>query len=241
MAANMEILQSIEDMLSNAIREQELVRPVVTVSYAQSLDGSIAIHPGKPLQISGDASLRITHGLRARHDAILVGIGTVLSDDPRLTVRLQEGRNPIPVIVDSELRMPTRCNLLQYNKPIIAVTERADSSAVEDLRSRGVDVLLLASSADGQVNLVELLQVLFERKIRSVMVEGGPRVLTSFFREGLVDLVVLTIAPQILGGVPALLELTVAAGRKVPRINQFNQAAVGEDLVVWGTMDRSES
>ncbi|HEX9595492.1 MAG TPA: RibD family protein, partial [Anaerolineales bacterium] len=84
----------------------DLDRPTVTLSYAQSLDGSIALHRGEPLTLSGPESMAMTHRLRAAHDAILVGIGTVISDDPQLNVRLVEGRNPQVVVLDSRLRLP---------------------------------------------------------------------------------------------------------------------------------------
>ena len=90
--------------------------PFVTLSYAQSLDGSIAARRGEALGLSGPESLRLTHRLRSMHDAILVGIGTVLSDNPRLTVRLVNGQNPRPIVVDSRLRIPLNCRLFAENK-----------------------------------------------------------------------------------------------------------------------------
>lgn len=233
------ILVPIDHMLSSAVEKIAVPFPVVTVSYAQSLDGCIALNPGEPFTISGEASLKITHGLRAMHDAILVGIGTVLSDNPRLTVRLQEGRNPLPVILDSKLRFPPDTNLLRNShQPVIAVTPRADPAAVEKLRSRGADIMFVNSNEEGQVRLPELLQVLFRRNIRTVMVEGGSRILTSFFREQLVNQVVLTIAPKFLGGVPAMADLTGSAAAGQSRLHKFHQETAGEDLILWGSMDR---
>ena len=101
-------------------------RPVVTLSYAQSLDGSIAARRGFPLQISGTESAQLTHQLRAVHDAILVGIGTVLADDPHLTVRHAQGKDPQPVVLDSQLRFPLGAKLLRERSPWIATTSRAD-------------------------------------------------------------------------------------------------------------------
>ncbi len=95
---------------------QRTGRPLVTLSYAQSLDGSIADRPGRPLSLSGSQCMTLTHGLRASHDAILVGIGTVLADNPRLNVRLVTGESPQPVIVDSRLRFPPYANLLRHGR-----------------------------------------------------------------------------------------------------------------------------
>ena len=105
--------------------------PFVTLSYAQSLDGSIAAKRGEALGLSGPESLRLTHRLRSMHDAILVGIGTVLSDNPRLTVRLVNGQNPRPIVVDSQLRIPLNCKLFHENSvtPWVAATENIRPAA----------------------------------------------------------------------------------------------------------------
>ena len=92
--------------------------PYVTLTYAQSLDGSIAATPGRPLSISGPVSMTLTHALRAAHDAILVGIGTILADNPQLTVRYLKGKDPQPVIVDSRLRCPLDARVLRHDPPV---------------------------------------------------------------------------------------------------------------------------
>src|SRR5512135_1934375 len=104
-------------------------RPRVTLTYAQSLDGSIAARSGMPLALSGTESMHYTHQLRAAHDAILVGIGTVLSDDPRLNVRLTGGLSPRPIVLDSSLRCPSTARCLEAGRrPIVATTDRAAAS-----------------------------------------------------------------------------------------------------------------
>ena len=106
-----EIMEQIEVLLRGASDyHQSVGRPFVTLSYAQSLDGCIAAKRGQPLALSGPQSLTLTHQLRSAHDAIMVGIGTLLADNPRLTVRLVEGRDPQPVVLDSRLRFPSEAN-----------------------------------------------------------------------------------------------------------------------------------
>ena len=130
-------------------------RPLVSLCYAQSLDGSIAKRRGEPTRISGAESSQLTHSLRAKHDAILVGIETIIADDPRLTVRLVEGPNPQPVILDSHLRTPIYAYALQQHplQPIIATTNQASSIRHEALNMANAKVVVLHSSEAGQVRL----------------------------------------------------------------------------------------
>ena len=150
-------------------------RPFVTLSYAQSVDGSIAARPGQPLALSGALSMTLTHQLRAAHDAILVGIGTVLADNPRLTVRLVEGKNPQPIVADSRLRFPLSANLLCQHPlaPWIAAGEPADADRQHVLEAAGARVLRLPMNARGQVNLTALLERLGALGIQQC--DGGGR------------------------------------------------------------------
>ncbi len=186
-------------------------QPAITVSYAESLDGSIAADPGKPLRLSGSGSLGLTHRLRASHDAILVGIGTVLADDPRLDVRLTAGESPAPVVLDSRLRLPLSARLLQQpeggrrpgREPLVAAITEAAADREARLGDRGVRVLRFPPQ-DGRVPLCTLMRALYRRGVRRLLVEGGGEVLTSLFAERLADLVVITVAPRLVGGEPAL-------------------------------------
>lgn len=205
--------------------------PQVTLTYAQSLDGCIAARPGERFLLSGPASKRMTHQLRAAHDAILVGIGTILADDPRLTVRLAEGKDPQPVVLDSRLRFPLDAQLLHAGSPWIAAILTADPQRCARLERAGARVLALSADPDGRVNLLALLEKLAEMGVSSLMVEGGARVIAGFLRARLVDMVVLTIAPLYLGGLPAL---EAVPGDQLPRLENPRYEAFGEDLVVWG-------
>jgi 3,4-dihydroxy 2-butanone 4-phosphate synthase/GTP cyclohydrolase II len=227
----------IEALLERAAGHRQRVgRPFVTLSYAQSVDGSIAARPGKPLALSGFQSLVLTHKLRAVHDAILVGIGTVLADNPRLTVRLVEGKNPQPMVADSHLRLPLDANLLQNGSlpPWVATSEQADEKRQKVLEAAGARVLRLPTNARGQVDLAALLQRLGELGINSLMVEGGARIITSFLSGRLVDHLVLTVAPMLVGGLRAVRGLGQSDRVCLPRLHNLRYQQLEEDLVLWG-------
>jgi len=212
-------------------------RPLVTLTYAQSLDGSIAARPGHPLAISGPASQTFTHALRAVHDAILVGIGTVLADNPALTVRLVPGPNPRPVIMDTRLRLPSYARLLRdgQRRPVVATAENADRERQQDLESLGAQVLRFPVGPNGGIHLPSLLARLAELGLTGLMVEGGAQVITSFLSARLVDQVVVTVAPILVGGLRVLEGYLPAAERNFPRLEGVTYHQVGEDLVLWGT------
>jgi len=213
-------------------------RPFVTLSYAQSLDGCISARPGEPLALSGQRSLRLTHQLRAAHDAILVGIGTVFSDNPRLTVRLVNGSSPRPVVVDSFLRTPLDSNILTERSrgPIIVTSHKADDKKVKILESRGAMVVKVTSNGNGLINLTEMLGVLGDLSVNSLMVEGGARIITSFLMEKLADFIVLTIAPVLVGGLRAVSDLGESDPSQFLRLQNQGHRWLGKDLILWGNL-----
>jgi len=215
-------------------------RPCVTLCYAQSLNGSIAQADGKPLKISGEAAATYTHALRALHDTILVGVGTVLSDDPRLTTRLVSGANPRPIVLDSRLRMPPTARLLSTDAPapMVATTAGCCVQAEQMLRAAGAQVVHLPATASSRVDLTALLEYLGDRGVRSLMVEGGSQVIESFLRERLVDYLVVTLSMQYLAG-----KSVISVGRKraaasatfqYPRLAPAHVFWAGADLVLHG-------
>lgn len=211
--------------------EPPVGRPAITVSYAQSLDGSIAAIPGEPLRLSGARALGLTHRLRARHDAILVGIGTVLADDPRLTVRLAAGRSPTPVVLDSRLRLPGTARLLRgggRRPALVATTRGASAAAARRLRAQGAEVLRFAAE-ERRVPLRRLMRALARRGVRRLLVEGGSRVLTSLFAARLVDAVVVTVAPRLVGGEPVLTRVPAPV-----TLRDLSWSRYGDDLVFAG-------
>jgi 3,4-dihydroxy 2-butanone 4-phosphate synthase/GTP cyclohydrolase II len=235
-----------------AVHRQLYGRPLVTLSYAQSLDGSLAARRGCQLKLSGPDSLRLTHRLRAAHDAILVGIGTVTADNPRLTVRLAPGKDPQPVILDSRLQIPLQSSLLTGGSPVWIATQEAHSSdpgwqrRASALEAAGARLLPLPTDNGGRISLVALLRKLAELGICSLMVEGGARTITSFLSQGLVDQVVITVAPVFVGGLHAVSGLygesepetpTPAIGKRVDaflRLESPGYQVCGEDLIIWG-------
>lgn len=174
--------------------------PWVTIKYAQTLDGRIATRTGESQWISSSDSLVYAHELRASHDAILVGVGTVLRDNPRLTVRLVEGANPLRVVVDSCLRTPLDKALLETPAEVLlATTAAADPARRAAAEVRGAQVLVLPAQADGRVDLQALLAALAVRGVRSVLVEGGAEMITALLRQRLAHRLLVCVAPKVLG------------------------------------------
>lgn len=232
-------MEVIESLLANVIEHRNCTgRPFVTLSYAQSLDGCISARAGEPLALSGPDSRRLTHRLRARHDAILVGIGTVLSDDPQLNVRLVEGKDPQPVVLDSRLRIPVNAALLTTNsrRPWICTRENPDPQRVQELERIGAHVMTLPSTSKGQVCLSSLLDRLGEMGVKSLMVEGGARIITSLLLDRLADFVVLTIAPVFIGGMRAVSELGQSDPQRFVRVTNPHYERLGSDLILWGPL-----
>src|SRR5258706_2465212 len=159
-------------------------RPAVTVHYAQTIDGRIAARNGDAHWVSGESSLRLAHELRASHDAVVVGIGTVLADDPRLTVRLVEGRSPIRVIVDSTLRVPIAANILSDRtaRTIVATTPSAPQERARAIRSAGGEVMRAHADDSGTVDMSDLLRRLRGIGVGSLLIEGGRGIITTALR-----------------------------------------------------------
>jgi diaminohydroxyphosphoribosylaminopyrimidine deaminase/5-amino-6-(5-phosphoribosylamino)uracil reductase len=178
-------------------------RPFVTAKFAMSLDGKTATRTGNARWITGPSARQYVHRLRDRVDAILVGVNTVIADDPRLTTRLQQAdvRHALRVILDSRGRIPATARVLDPALPgrtVVATTEAMPLQRRRALADRA-DVLVLPAD-EGRVSPEALLAALGEREVTSLLVEGGGTVLGSFFAHGLVDQVLAFVAPMIVGG-----------------------------------------
>lgn len=236
-------MQWIENLLLKSKKfKEKFNRPMITLSYAQSLDGSIAARRGMPMNLSCPESLQLSHKLRAYHDAILVGIGTILSDDPKLNVRLVEGMSPQPIILDSNLRFPTDSDVLDNEiLPWIFTTKDADEKRKKLLEKSGVRIIYVKSDSDGQVDIQDMLKHLAKNGINSLMVEGGTSIITNMLRKDIIDLFVITITPMIIGGLHAVEDLLLSDNdkeyhkKKLPKVNILGFDLFGVDLVLWGT------
>jgi diaminohydroxyphosphoribosylaminopyrimidine deaminase / 5-amino-6-(5-phosphoribosylamino)uracil reductase len=180
-------------------------RPFVTLKAAMSLDGKVACSTGVSQWISCPASREKVHRLRSRVDAVLVGVGTVLSDDPLLTVRGIPGAlNPLRVVVDSRLRIPEHAKVLGPEAPtLIATTCKAPQDKIESLRQRGILVEQFSVEEQGRVSLPSLLKGLGKRRVQHLVIEGGSRLFTSVVEQRSVDKFLFFIAPVLLGGASA--------------------------------------
>ncbi len=213
-------------------------RPFVTLGYAQTLDGRLATSTGSSQWISAPESLRFSHELRAEHDAIMVGAGTACKDNPRLTVRLVAGQNPLRVVVDSTLRTPLTAAVLTDGAApgtVLAATDRAPTAKRDKVRALGANVLCLPSDAGGRVDLVALLTALHDRGVGSVLVEGGAGMITALLRARLVDRLVVCIAPKILGaGTEAVGDLGIRELARTLIMTDTSVTPYGVDLVMDG-------
>ncbi len=208
-------------------------RPYVALKYAQTLDGRIATGTGDSKWISGEPERCVSHALRGACDAVLVGVGTVMADDPQLTVRLVRGSSPLRVVLDSTLRLPDRARILDDDaSTIVLTTERSSAEARRALESRGVGVRVVETGTGG-VDLSAGLALLRASGVRSLLVEGGAQVITSFLRAGLVDRLVVGIAPTIVGaGTEAVGDLRISRICDGLRLTNRSVHSVGDDLVV---------
>lgn len=231
------MIDRIAEIPSHAVaHHQRTGRPLVTLTYAQSIDGSITSRHGTQMQISGEETKQFTHHLRSVHDAILVGIGTVLADNPKLTARRVNGKNPQPVILDSHARLPLDCNLLIHHpthRPLVAILDTVSEDRRLRLKEAGATLLALPANQQGYIDLPSLLDALVRNGYTSLMVEGGSQIITSFLSERLVDLFILTIAPILVGGLHAVKSLD----EPFPRLIDHTIEQMGNDLVIWGTLN----
>jgi diaminohydroxyphosphoribosylaminopyrimidine deaminase/5-amino-6-(5-phosphoribosylamino)uracil reductase len=213
--------------------------PFVTLKSAITLDGKIATSTGASRWITGTQARVAVHRLRHATDAIMVGIGTVFQDDPLLTTRLpdQPGVNPLRVIVDSTLRVPLQAQVLDVaadRRTLVATTVRADGARQQQLQERGVEIVCLPAYDDGCVHLEALLQHLGAHGIASVLVEGGATLSAALLRHGLIDKVLLFVAPKIIGGdgVDVIGPCGVETMEQAFRLQAVTWQGLGEDVML---------
>jgi diaminohydroxyphosphoribosylaminopyrimidine deaminase/5-amino-6-(5-phosphoribosylamino)uracil reductase len=216
--------------------------PFVILKVAATLDGKIATRNGVSKWISGEASRRFVHKLRDQVDGVLIGIGTVLKDDPMLTTRIKGGRDPYRIILDSQLRIPEGAKVIgaSPSKAIIITSEFAPKEKIESLGKRGVQILIL-DSKEGRINLKSCLSKLGEIGMTSLLVEGGSQVNGSFLDEGLIDKFLFFLSPKLLGDHQAF---GVFRGSRVSNLQdaivlrEIKTRRIGEDILIEAYWNR---
>jgi diaminohydroxyphosphoribosylaminopyrimidine deaminase/5-amino-6-(5-phosphoribosylamino)uracil reductase len=221
-----------------------LQRPHVTAKWAMTLDGKIAAHDRQSRWITGEPARREVHRLRSEADAIVTGIGTVLADDPALTVRLEQPwpREPYRVVVDGRARLPLEAAMLRVGtraRILVAVGEDAPAGRVAGLASSGVTVLQ-CKSRDGRVDVADLCARLFALDVIAVLLEAGSELTGAFVQAGLIDRVAAFVAPKVLGGSDAP---TPAGGPGLPlgdalRLSDLTARPLGGDWLLEGRVER---
>jgi diaminohydroxyphosphoribosylaminopyrimidine deaminase/5-amino-6-(5-phosphoribosylamino)uracil reductase len=223
-----------EDQNAAYLTHRRLGRPRVTLKAAASLDGKVAAPDGTSQWITGPAARADAHRLRGEADAVLVGAGTALADDPRLTVRLPgwAGRQRLRVLVDAAGRVGTGGRLFDGEaETLVATTPAAPATAVDAWKAAGAEVLICAEDPAG-VDLHELARALGERRVLELMVEGGPRLQASLWAAGLADRLVWYLAPLAIGGqaAPGLLGAGAATLAGARRLRLASVDRLGDDL-----------
>ena len=209
--------------------------PLVTVTYAQSVDGRIATAAGESQWISGPRTLRLAHKLRSSHDCILVGIGTVKRDDPELSCRLRGRPSPVRVIFDTSLSIPRDSKIVRTAgsyRTLILTSESAPGDKSAFLEERGISVITVEVTRPGYIDVARALQRLEGLGLRRVLVEGGSGIITSFILSGFVTRLIVVTAPLIIGeGTPAVGNLGVKKLQDAYRLRTRRMRKDGKDMV----------
>ena len=216
--------------------------PLVVLKAGLSLDGRLSYQKGSGGTITGQESLREVHQLRNTYDAILVGAGTVVSDNPKLTTRLPagNGRNPVRMVVDTNLSIPLEAKIVQEREEAntwLFCSRSVSMEKAEQLRHHGVRIFPIERGGDGRIDLEALLKLAAEQGITSILVEGGAMVHGAFLRRRLVDYAYLFYAPIIAGdgGVSLVSEMSVAGGKKdAAKLAELSIKRFGEDILIAG-------
>ena len=217
----------------------------VVLKAAMTLDGKIATATGQSKWITNETSRAYGYKLRDIYDGIMVGINTVIEDDPMLTARVDGGKNPIRIVVDSSLKIDINANVVQDKsaKTIIATTDKADKDKILKLQAQDVDVIVVDKDENDKVDIEKLLDILGQQNICSILVEGGATLSGSFVAKKLVDKVYFFIAPKIIGGKEAktpvagtgILNLQEALALKDIQIEKLE-----EDILIIGRVDKDK-
>ncbi len=218
------------------IKWMKTKRPFVVVKAAMSLDGQIATRTGDSKYITGRDARKFVHELRAEYDAVMIGINTVVKDNPQLTVRLVKGRNPIKIVVDSNLKISINAKIVK-NEPtklILATSSKAPKSKIKQLKQKGVHVLVI-NARKRKIDLRELVRELGKRDVCSILIEGGAELNAEAIKSGIVDKVLFFISPRFIGkGLAALGDLGITKVDKSIKIKRLDYKKIGKDILIEG-------
>jgi diaminohydroxyphosphoribosylaminopyrimidine deaminase/5-amino-6-(5-phosphoribosylamino)uracil reductase len=216
--------------------------PYVTLKLAVSLDGRIATRTGHSKWVTGEEARARVHALRAQADAVAVGIGTALADDPRLTVRDAPGQSPMRIVFDTKLRLPPDMRLVASAREIptwVLCSAEAPMDAEEQLTSKGVEVIRTATSPEGRIDVRSAMEMLASRGVVTLLVEGGAELAGSFLATHLADELHVFVAPILLGprARPAAVDWAGPdVATQAPRIDKPKWELVGDDAHVYGML-----
>lgn len=211
-------------------------RPYVTLKWAQTLDGKLATLMGDSKWISSFESRKLAHLLRREATAVLVGVNTVIKDDPELTVRyLPTQRQPLRVVLDPNLRIPLNSKVLDQSvAKTLVITSKGQSEKVKALKERGVEVLQLEN-----ISIPNILKALYEREVMHLLVEGGPKTLSSFLKEKIFDRICVFVAPKIMGEGLSFEGLGIKKIEESLKLKKRKSLNLGEDLYLEYAKEQS--
>lgn len=215
-------------------------KPYITLKIAQTLDGKIAKNNGLSKWITSLPSRKLVHQLRNEHDAILIGINTVIQDNPELTIRWIKGKQVKRIILDSSLRIPDHSKILQHpdiHNTILITTSNAPKDKIHTLRQKGIQIWVLRKNKKNQIDLKSLWQKMYDEKVYSVFVEGGSTLYTSVLNNRDADRILIFIAPKIFGnGLSAFQDLNFHISDESIDFKSFKWKKVGDDMLFDGRL-----
>lgn len=208
--------------------------PYVTLKAAQTLDGKIADIHGQSRWLSSLPSRKKVHRLRAQYDAVMVGTNTISKDDPKLNVRLAEGRNPVRIIIDAKLSLGLDHNVFFDNNVIIIASNSVVSKkkkVIKEIQDKGIDIIFSDYIDNKKLNLDKILHLLAKKNITSLLVEGGSKIFTSFIKEDIFDDIALFITPKFLGsGLSGVSDLGIENMKDILKLKINSFEKIGDDM-----------
>jgi len=229
----------------NKIFNKSIVKklPFVAIKSAMSLDGKIALDNGDSKWITNNKSRKKVHFLRNEFQAIMTGCGTIIKDNPRLTCRLKNGKDPIIIVVDSELNSPLESKIFSKKNTIVATTKYANKNKLNFLKKKNTDIIIVKDSPSKQkqkkiqVDLVDLMKILAKKGINNILVEAGPNLTSNLIKERLVNKIYFFIAPKILGSdISAINGLNFKSMQKIIKLKNINIEKFDNDIMVEGNI-----